>query len=152
FYGIPRGEFDGRVATFERCVHPDDLGRVGALIQRSLSQLAPYVAELRIIRPTGEIRWHSARAKPMADENGKATRLIGACVDITDRKRVEELRKAQNRVLEMIARNQPLEEVLNTVAQSIEVHNSRMRCGIFLLDSEGRRFDLAFAPSLPPSF
>jgi PAS domain S-box-containing protein len=152
FYGIRRGEFDGRLATFERFVHPDDRERVGKLIQRSLARLEPYNAELRIIRPSGELRWHSAHAKVIGDENGRATRLIGACVDITERKRTEELGKAQSRVLEMIARNEPLDNVLNTIAQSIETHHSQMKCGIFLLDSEGRHFHRAFGRSLHSSF
>jgi PAS domain S-box-containing protein len=152
FYGVRRGEFDGRIATFQRFVHPEDWERVGKLIQRSLSKLEPYIAELRIVRPSGEIRWHSAHAKVIGDENGRATRLIGACVDITARKRAEELGKAQNRVLEMIARNEPLEQVLNTVAQSMEMHYAQMKCGIFLLDSWGHHFERGFGPSLPPSF
>src|SRR6516165_5730699 len=39
FYGVRRGEFDGRIATFQRFVHPEDWERVGKLIQRSLSKL-----------------------------------------------------------------------------------------------------------------
>ncbi len=40
--------------------------------------------------PTGEVRWYQSIKKPFASEDGRNTRLLGVCVDITPRKRMEE--------------------------------------------------------------
>src|SRR3954451_5531653 len=50
-----------------------------------------YVAEYRIIRPSdGELRWISVKAEIERAEDGKALRLVGAHIDITERRRAEE--------------------------------------------------------------
>jgi PAS domain S-box-containing protein len=45
--------------------------------------------EYRVILPTGETRWLYGRAKMERNDEGEPTYLVGACTDITDRKRAE---------------------------------------------------------------
>lgn len=88
--GLAAGGFEGNVEAFERYVHPEDLDRV----QRSISHAAQtgeaYEAEFRMVRPSGNVRWVQARAKVLFDDTGRAARMIGIDIDITERKKVEE--------------------------------------------------------------
>jgi signal transduction histidine kinase len=49
-----------------------------------------YSAEMRILRPGGDVRWIFTNGEVFREAGGKAVRMMGATVDITDRKRAEE--------------------------------------------------------------
>jgi PAS domain S-box-containing protein len=49
------------------------------------------VGELRIIRPTGEVRWIEARALITYGGDGRPCCMIGVYIDATERKRVEQI-------------------------------------------------------------
>jgi PAS domain S-box-containing protein len=88
---MPRKEFTKRV-------HPEDLARVQASLQRVVTGKSQEFIEFRIIRPDGSIRHVSAAQGAVPDEQGRVVRVVGTCVDITDRKRMEaqiETNKAQ---------------------------------------------------------
>jgi phosphoserine phosphatase RsbU/P len=76
----------------ERVIHEDDRARVRAALAASLdpAQRAPYAVEYRVRRPSGEERWTAAWARPFF-EGATPIRLIGAVLDITDRKRATEV-------------------------------------------------------------
>src|SRR5207302_5337585 len=59
----------------------------------------PYIAEFRVVRPDGTVRWISARGKFYYGHNGDAERMLGMAVDITERKLAEEaLRGSEQRL------------------------------------------------------
>ncbi|HEU4753005.1 MAG TPA: PAS domain-containing protein, partial [Armatimonadota bacterium] len=77
--------------TLLEMVHPDDRERVeGALEGYSRGE---YRLRYRIVRPSGDVRWISARAAAVRDESGKIYRIVGTAEDITERKRAEEERE-----------------------------------------------------------
>lgn len=90
FHGLKPGEFDGSVESFARLVHPDDRERVSAAIMRSVETGEPYTIEMRVVRPSGEVRWIFTNGQAHFDAAKKPVRMVGATVDITDRKRAEE--------------------------------------------------------------
>jgi len=73
-------------------LHPDDRPRVSALIERARSgvpQLYQYEARLR--HADGTYRWMSVRGKTVErDRQGRATRMLGVRIDVTDKKSAEE--------------------------------------------------------------
>ena len=58
----------------------------------------------------------------------------------------------QSQVLEQIATDRPLSEVLAYLARSIEQESPEMLCSILLLDSSGTRLTHGAAPSLPAPY
>ena len=55
--------------------------------------------EYRIVHPTGEIRWISALGNTVYDNNGNALRMSGICIDITEKKKIEEMmRESEKRI------------------------------------------------------
>jgi PAS domain S-box-containing protein len=58
------------------------------------------VNEYRIGRPDGQIRWINALGQGAYDDQGRAVRMAGICIDITERKRVEEALRENERRLQ----------------------------------------------------
>ena len=101
-FGLPP---DAQVSTwaafFERIApHTDDLRGVRQAFDDHLSGRSPRLdLEYRIVpRGTGDIRWIHSRGQCFRDDDGKAVRIAGSTVDISERKRTEEaLRQSEER-------------------------------------------------------
>ncbi|MGY3615905.1 PAS domain S-box protein [Bradyrhizobium sp. USDA 10063] len=91
-------------------IHPDDRERA---IKHFFDALAgtseDYMAEYRIIRPSdGETRWIAVIAEIERDRDGRALRLVGAHIDITERMLAQEkLRESEER-FRLIADSAPV--------------------------------------------
>jgi signal transduction histidine kinase/DNA-binding response OmpR family regulator len=68
------------------------------------------------------------------------------------RKRVELLQAGQKRVLELVARDATLDEVLREVIRTVEDQAPRMACSVLLMDDDGRRLRHGVAPRLPETY
>jgi PAS domain S-box-containing protein len=88
-YGVARSGFGGTVDDFIGCVHPDDRARVGASIGTALKSGTRFEHDERIVRPDGEVRQLQSVGEVVRDENGAAVRMLGVCLDVTDRKQQE---------------------------------------------------------------
>ncbi len=69
-------------------VHPDDVALVTASLD-ACAQGADFDLEYRVILPDGKIRWLHDRARPLQDEQGNLSYVVGACSDVTRRKQFE---------------------------------------------------------------
>ncbi|HYC41908.1 MAG TPA: EAL domain-containing protein [Noviherbaspirillum sp.] len=78
--------------------------------------------------------------------------FTGIARDITERRRADMLREGQNRVLEMIAIDTPLEDSLGALQRCIEAQHEGMLTSVVLLDEGGGRTRACIAPSLPASY
>jgi PAS domain S-box-containing protein len=83
-YGLEPDAFTATFETFVERLHPDDRERVVATIQRTLAQGEPWSMQERIVRPTGEVRHLSTWGEVERDEEGRPTRLLGICDDVTE--------------------------------------------------------------------
>ena len=91
-HGLPA---DAGVETHEdwaRRIHPDDRSRtVEHFLRAVASGETHYKSEYRIIRPSdGAVRWIRAVGEIERDENAAPIALVGAHIDITDRKLAEQ--------------------------------------------------------------
>jgi len=70
-------------------IHPDDRERFQQLMVQARTGEG-FELELRIIRPSGEIRYVEARGEPgVFDEEGQLIRIFGTLLDVSDRKQAE---------------------------------------------------------------
>jgi PAS domain S-box-containing protein len=100
-HGLPPGsEFETHEAWVRR-IHPGDRERVVAHFHATVhGRGTDYEAEYRIIRPRdGQTRWIKAKAEIERTEDGTPVRLVGAHIDITELKEVEEARELISREL-----------------------------------------------------
>ena len=89
-HGIPTGSFGGTFADFQRDVHPDDWDRLRELINACLQSGQPYSAAYRIVVPGGGIRWLQSFGRALRGSDGTPEKLVGVCMDVTERKKSEE--------------------------------------------------------------
>lgn len=76
-------------SSWMNSVHPKDLDRVTAAIERNLQHKQDFAEEFRIVRPGGSVRWVWVRAFFVYNEAGVATRIAGLAEDITEHKRAQ---------------------------------------------------------------
>ncbi|WP_374562213.1 ATP-binding protein [Ideonella sp.] len=91
-YGHPQGLAHFTLEDFRQAVHPEDVDWVVASHQQARQEGRPLHIEFRVIWPDGSVHWLSSHSQPMHDDAGQPTRVVGLVVDITERKRAEELR------------------------------------------------------------
>ncbi|MEW6303236.1 MAG: PAS domain S-box protein [Verrucomicrobiota bacterium] len=89
-FGLKPGEFDGRVETFFKFVHPDDLAAVQEMSRAALAGEREYDTEHRIVRLDGSIRWVHEQADIERDAAGHPLRMVGVVQDITERRQAEQ--------------------------------------------------------------
>jgi len=87
-HGLQPGTFAGSFEAFLADGHPDDRAGVQETIARSL-ETGTHEIEYRIIRPDGEMRWVLGRGQLVRDASGTPSRMVGVCMDITERKQAE---------------------------------------------------------------
>ncbi|MEM8983549.1 MAG: EAL domain-containing protein [Pseudomonadota bacterium] len=74
-----------------RLVHPDDMARVQSLMRDHLDGKTEVFESVHRMRHcNGEWRWMISRAKAVQDGKGRLRRLVGAEMDITERKLYED--------------------------------------------------------------
>ena len=88
--GYSVGEVTPSYERWSDRVHPDDLAGVELKVAKAMETGEDYVHEYRVCHPTGDTLWVSARGRFLYDEAGKAVRMLGAMIDITQRRREEE--------------------------------------------------------------
>jgi PAS domain S-box-containing protein len=85
----------------DQFVHPADLDRVLAHMERVPTDPAPFTFEHRIVRSDGAVRSALVRGEPVVGEDGRVVRVIGTDEDVTARRRSDaERRRLLGRVYE----------------------------------------------------
>ncbi|HAM50301.1 MAG TPA: Fis family transcriptional regulator [Nitrospiraceae bacterium] len=75
---------------FLSVAHPEDRERLREKMQQAVQAREDLNDEYRIIQPAGGVRWIAVRGRPYYNASGELDRLMGAAVDITERKQMEE--------------------------------------------------------------
>jgi formate hydrogenlyase transcriptional activator len=104
---------------------------------------------VRLRRSDGVFRWFLFRIEPLRDEVREAVRWYGTATDIEDRKRIEALRAAEKRTLEMIADGASLKDILSELCSSIDVEASPVISTVLLMDPDGKRLWHTAGPLVP---
>jgi PAS domain S-box-containing protein len=91
-FGLETGSFGRTYEAFLECVHPEDREFVAQSVKSAVQEGANHEVEFRIVWPDGSVRWMVGQGRVFYDETGKAVRMLGTTIDITERKRAEEER------------------------------------------------------------
>ncbi len=98
-FGIPSDTIPGTSTTFVGGCTRMTENMSGSAVADARQNRKPYVAEFRVIRTDGTVRWITARGKFYYARNGDPERMLGMAVDITDRKQAEQkLRESEDRL------------------------------------------------------
>ncbi|GAB1541219.1 hypothetical protein NUACC21_38890 [Scytonema sp. NUACC21] len=85
---------EGTGEDFFAVVHSEDLRSVVAAYERALAGEENYAQEYRVMRQDGTIRWLNSQGRVYKDASGQAVRMVGASIDISERKQTEEALRA----------------------------------------------------------
>ncbi|MFB2891802.1 PAS domain-containing protein [Aerosakkonemataceae cyanobacterium BLCC-F50] len=130
--GLQPNECEPSYEIWAKSVHPDDLAQTETALQKAMQEKTDFHHEYRMLWADGSIHWTEARGQFTYNFYGKATRMIGVLIDITERKQVEQERE-QLLERERIARTQAeaARNELKTIFETSPV-------GMAWLDSEQR--------------
>ncbi|MDX2171079.1 MAG: PAS domain-containing protein [Deltaproteobacteria bacterium] len=112
-------------STWESLLHPDDLPRCVARLRDFVrSPSGTYDDEFRLRHRDGSYRWIQSRAAFVRDARGRAQRMIGMHVDVTERREAEEAIRRLNgeleqRVADRTAQLEAANRELETFAYSV---------------------------------
>jgi PAS domain S-box-containing protein len=92
-------DFTGRTLEEEygngwtEMVHPDDLQRCWDTYSNAFDNQQQFFMDYRLKRYDGEYRWLADHGIPLKTSSGEFLGYIGSCIDITERKKLEEERR-----------------------------------------------------------
>src|SRR5215468_7183228 len=129
------------IDDFRAIVHPDDMARIGAIVEQRASDTGTFQLEIRARRPDGQTRWCICAAAVTSDD-GRVTGVSGVTIDITDLKEAEARRELLTREVDHRARN------MLAVVQSIVHMTKAPSIGDFVKIVEGRIRALSIAHAL----
>ena len=140
--GYPHAELSNE-AAWAALVHPDDLPRVLAALRDHLAgRQRSYEVETRMRAKDGAWRWVHARGQITAwDSHGRALRMEGVHLDITERKSIETARAASEARLRAVVENIPVGIILADEHGWPLFTNDAFRRILHLDDAEGLTLD-----------
>jgi signal transduction histidine kinase/PAS domain-containing protein len=140
------------VEVILRRTHPEDRAFVRETLDQAAGNRKAFDFEHRLLVPDGSVKYVRVVGHPATNYESGDFEFVGAVTDITESKRAEALRDGENRILEMIARDAPLEEILENLVRVVEAQFAGLLCSVLLLDEEGQRARHGAAPSLPEPY
>ena len=101
-------------------VHPDDLETASRSLRKSFRRTGRSTAsDVRIVLPSGEMRWIRMRARSSTESNGEPKQLGGIFLDITDQKSAEAETALQRVEIEHLMRVSVLGELSGSIAHEV---------------------------------
>lgn len=131
---------------------PEHQPKITAAINQCIEKGIPYDLELEKIAAEDKRAWVRIIGQAVRDEDGKIVRLQGAFQDITARKRLEAFKEGQAAILERIAVNSSLEEVMLAAVKLIETEFPSCMCSIMLISRDGLHLSKGAAIRLPSDY
>ena len=128
-YDIDPCEGEHHGTRWRERVHPDDRAKARHEYDEHVAgRRDRYEAEYRILTLGGQWRWIRNRAYLVSHgPGGRQRRLMGVCVDVDERKRIEAQLEHSRRSLEALAATAPIWMVLTDADGTIEFLNRPLR-------------------------
>ncbi|NEU79593.1 PAS domain-containing protein [Nostoc sp. UIC 10630] len=77
------------------CVHREDVERIEQAVFNALAEHINFRGEYRVIYPDGSVHWLTGKGRGVYNEAGDPVRMLGLIIDISDRKRAEQMLELQ---------------------------------------------------------
>lgn len=100
-------------------IHPDDRERVRAQNEHADATGEPFVSEYRVVTNEGGVLWFHDESTLMRDDDGRPLFWQGIIVDITERKRADDLERALQTERQVASELRALDEMKNTFLQAV---------------------------------
>ena len=138
---------------WRRMMHPHDLHEVEALLHSFIrGSEDSFSVECRIQHKDGHYIPLLVRAFVTRDADGKVLRVSGTNMDLTERVRTQQIDALRSFMLERLASELNLAQILNDFVLRLEVGLEDMVGAIVLRDTETLQWSVGAAPNLSPRF
>ena len=118
----PQHESVGRrlhIDEFGAMIHPEDREQWREAIRHAIETEVAYESEFRVLSRAGKYEWFGARGHVIRDDRGQPGRIVGASMQISDRKRAEQVVQEQRLKLASEAKMAALGEMAGGIAHEI---------------------------------
>jgi PAS domain S-box-containing protein len=78
--------------SFFGLLHPEDAPKVQEAVRAHFEERKPYEIEMRLRCKNGDYRWVRAHGQATWNEQGQAVRMAGSISDISERRRIEQIK------------------------------------------------------------
>ncbi len=142
--GYEPDDFTTGAVPYASIVHPDDIVRVGQEVAKYTSEgLTEFTQEYRVFAKNGQVVWTDDRTWIRRDAEGKATHYQGIIIDISARKRAEEIQRGMTTglrsVLEVADELIGCQDIETLYRRAVELARERLgleRCALFLEEGD----------------
>ncbi|WP_207482917.1 ATP-binding protein [Arenibaculum pallidiluteum] len=94
-FGVDPVDFATPTDAWKHVMHPDDFDRVAGQFLEALRHDHPELqVEYRIMHPVKGMRWIMGLGRSTCDATGRPLRMTGLCIDVTERKLLEDAHRA----------------------------------------------------------
>lgn len=148
-HGYSEADSEFGVATY------DSLGQLDSKNEVTEHKPLTFAERLALLRSDGSnsvLQFHDDRVYERHQSATASGGMINLITDITKHHRLEVVQQDRNTVLELVARGQPLQEVLTILVQNCESLFPGMLGSVLLMDETGTRLLAGAAPSLPKDY
>jgi len=151
--GYSLDQIEARAEPWQALIHPDDKPRVMEAIEAHLAGRTPYYeTEHRLRTRSGQWRWVLSRGRIVErDSEGRPLRAAGTHLDITERRRAQDLILAQRDLSMALIAVSNLEEALDLCLETAR-RVSGMDCGGVYIVDERSNVHLAVHRGLSDEF
>ena len=122
--GFRNDEFPDIPASVAAVLHPEDRELAREALRAHMEEARPYQIECRLRMKSGEWRWFFVAGMAQKDDTGKAFRMAGSMIDVTERKEAEQTLQEANRTKD---------EFIATLAHELRNPLAPIRTGLELL-------------------
>jgi PAS domain S-box-containing protein len=91
-WGLEPQSVDVTYEWYLDSIHPEDRELAKRTIEQAYTDGSPFSFDHRVSLPDGRVAWIHSSGRVIIDESGAPVRMLGTAQDITERKRVDELR------------------------------------------------------------
>jgi PAS domain S-box-containing protein len=102
-YGLDPARTKASFDIWRSILHPQDRRIAEDRIKRAIEAHTSLEDEYRVIFPQGEVRWIRSLGNTIYDEDGRAVRTSGICIDITEHKKRQDELARLNRTLKALS-------------------------------------------------
>lgn len=129
-FGLKKDENKLNFEAYTAVLHPDDKGNVLRIIREAIAKGENCDFEFRIIRHTGELRNLKSWVQIKSDEGDVPKRVIGACLDITESKKIQqELVASEANLRNLVERYVYVNKATNDAIYDWDIMNNNIEWG-----------------------
>ncbi|HYW94443.1 MAG TPA: PAS domain S-box protein, partial [Bacteroidales bacterium] len=144
--GYEPGDFDHNPDVLFKLIHPDDTGNVRKYLDRLMNNKGGMSeVEMRLRRKDDSYAWIHSKGKAFqTDKDGQPIRLVGTHVDITLRKRHEDIQEVLFEIANSATTTRNLDELFENIQKSLHKVIDTTNCYVALYNSQNDKISLPF--------